>query len=276
MLRSTVACCDAWFTAASNPSSRRCGATRSSTSRQFRLPREVIDGCKVSLFGRPDHLDVPTIASRQVLIHSDKENDMTITPTTLFRAAGVAASVAGAIFIGVQINHPHLGATWITTTDVMARNFLKMLMAALALAGITGMYLRQVTKIGVLGLLGYVLFAVGFLSIFGTEFVAALVLPSIAHSSTAYVNDVIAAANNGTANGDIGLMQSAILFTGIAYLAGGFLFGIALFRANVLARWPAVLLALGTLATIATGVVPQYERLFPLPTGLALISLGYS
>jgi hypothetical protein len=201
---------------------------------------------------------------------------MTITPTTLFRAAGVAASVAGLIFIGVQINHPHLDATSITTTDVMSRNFLKMLMAALALAGITGMYLRQVTKTGVLGLLGYVLFAVGFLSIFGTEFVAALVLPSIAHSSTAYVNDVIAAANNGTARGDIGLMQSAILLTGIAYLAGGFIFGIALFRANVLARWAAVLLALGTLATIATGMVPQYERLFPLPTGLALVGLGYS
>src|SRR5438034_1334833 len=85
---------------------------------------------------------------------------MTITPTTLFRAAGVAASVAGLIFIGVQINHPHLDATSITTTDVIARNLLKMLMAALALAGITGMYLRQVTKIGVLGLLGYVLFPI--------------------------------------------------------------------------------------------------------------------
>src|SRR5206468_8701218 len=75
---------------------------------------------------------------------NSKENDMTITPTTLFRAAGVAASAAGLIFIGVQINHPHLDATSITTTDVMARNFLKMLMAALAIAGITGMYLRQV------------------------------------------------------------------------------------------------------------------------------------
>src|SRR5437868_895362 len=205
-----------------------------------------------------------------------KENDMTITPTTLFRASGVATSVAGLIFVGVQINHPHLDATSITTTDVMVRNFLKMLMAALAIAGITGMYLRQVTKIGVLGLLGYVLFAVGLLSIFGTEFIAALVLPSIAHSATAYVNDVIAAANNGTANGDIGLMQSAILYTGIAYLAGGFIFGVALFRANVLARWAAALLALGTLATIATGLVPQYERLFAIPTALALVALGYS
>jgi hypothetical protein len=71
-------------------------------------------------------------------------------------------------------------------------------------------------------------------------------------------------------------MQTVILVTGIAYLAGGFIFGIALFRANVLARWAAVLLALGTLATVATGMVPQYERLFPLPTGLALVGLGYS
>jgi hypothetical protein len=201
---------------------------------------------------------------------------MTITPTTLFRAAGVAAASAGLIFIGVQINHPHLDATSITTTDVITRNSLKMLMAALALAGITGMYLRQVTKIGLLGLIGYVLFAAGYLSMLGTEFVAALVLPSIAHSANAYVNSVIAVANNAPATGDIGLMQTAILFTGITYVGGGFIFAIALFRANVLARWAAALLALGTLATIAVGLVPQYERLFALPTGFALVALGYS
>jgi hypothetical protein len=202
--------------------------------------------------------------------------DMTITPTTLFRAAGVAAALAGLIFIGVQINHPHLDATSITSTDVIIRNSLKVLMAALALAGITGMYLRQVTKIGVLGLLGYVLFAAAYLSMLGTEFVAALVLPSIAHSANGYVNSVIDVANNRPSTGDIGLMQTALLFTGITYVSGGFIFAIALYRANVLARWAAVLLALGTLATIAVGLVPQYERLFALPTGFALVALGYS
>jgi len=110
---------------------------------------------------------------------------MTITTTTLFRAAGVAAVLAGLIFIGVQINHPYLDATSITTTDVMTRNSMKMLMAALALAGITGMYLHQVPKMGWLGLLGFVGFAAGYLSMLGTEFVAALVLPSIAHSANA-------------------------------------------------------------------------------------------
>ena len=184
---------------------------------------------------------------------------MTITSSTLFRVAGVAAAAAGLIFIGVQINHPHLDATSITTADAMTRNSLKVLMAALALGGITGMYLRQVTKIGLLGLLGYVVFAAGYLSMLGTEYVAALVLPSIAHSSTAYVNDVIAFANNGPTTGDIGRTHTAILFTGITYVSGGVIFGIALFRANVLARWAAALLTLGTLATIAAGLVPQYE-----------------
>src|SRR4051812_44566068 len=201
---------------------------------------------------------------------------VTITTTTLFRVAGVAAVLAGLIFIGVQINHPYLDATSISTTGVMVRNSLKMIMAALALAGITGVYLSQVTKVGVLGLLGYVLFAAGYLSMLGTEYVAALVLPSIAHSATGYVNDVIAVANNRPTTGDIGPMHPALLFTGITYIAGGFIFAISLFRANVLARWAAALLAVGTLATVAVGLVPQYERLFAIPTGLALVGLGYS
>jgi hypothetical protein len=201
---------------------------------------------------------------------------MTITQKALFRAAAVAAAVAGLIFIGVQINHPYLDATSITTTDAMLRDSLKMIMAALALTGITGVYLRQVTKIGVLGLLGYVVFAAGYLSMLGTEYVAALVLPSIAHSSTAYVNDVIAFANNRPETGDIGWMQGAIMFTGLTYVGGGVLFAIALFRANVIARWASALLALGSLASVGAGIAPQYERLFAFPTGLALVGLGYS
>ena len=105
---------------------------------------------------------------------------------------------------------------------------------------------------------------------------AALVLPSIAGSSTAYVNDVIAVATNQPATGDIGWMQGAILFMGLAYIVGGVLFAIALFRANVLARWASALLAVGTLSAIGAGIVPQYERLFAIPTGLALVGLGYS
>ena len=46
---------------------------------------------------------------------------MTITSTTLTRAAGVAAAVAGLLFIGVQIGHPHLDADVATTTEYTVR-----------------------------------------------------------------------------------------------------------------------------------------------------------
>jgi hypothetical protein len=201
---------------------------------------------------------------------------MTITPTKITRAAGVAAALSGLIFIGVQVKHPHMDIRSITTNDVLVRDSLKLLMAALALAGIAGMYARQVTKMGVLGLIGFVLFTAGYLGIACTAFVAAFVLPTLAHTAPAYTADLIAAANNGKAIGDIGLMQNVIYLTGIGYLAGGLLFGIAMFRANVLPRWAAALLAVGTVASIGAAILPQYERLFPIPTGIAMIGLGYS
>jgi hypothetical protein len=69
-----------------------------------------------------------------------------------------------------------------------------------------------------------------------------------------------------------------ILFRGgFAYIVGGFLFGIALFRANVLARWAAVLLSVGAVATVATSQLPELtQRLFAIPVGVALIGLGVS
>jgi hypothetical protein len=59
----------------------------------------------------------------------------------------------------------------------------KVLMAALALAGITGIYLSQVRRNGVLGLVGYVVPSAGYLSIMATAFVAAFVMPTVAASS---------------------------------------------------------------------------------------------
>ena len=203
---------------------------------------------------------------------------MTITPNLLTRWAGIAAVAAGAIFIGVQINHPQLNATSIQTTDVYVRDTLKVLMAALALAGITGMYLHQVRKHGLLGLIGYVVFAVGYLGIMCITFAAAYVLPEVASSNPGFVNDVIAVdTGRGTVHGDIGALGTAIKVTGFAYLVGSLLFGIALYRARVLPRWASALLAVAGLATAALAMMPDsIYRLLAFPNGIAMIALGYS
>jgi hypothetical protein len=134
-----------------------------------------------------------------------------------------------------------------------------------------------VKKTGVLGLLGYVVLCAGFLAMMSLEVIGAVVLPSIAHSSPGFVADVLAVANGGHATGDIGLMKVIISVMAIGYLGGGLLFGIALFRANVLARWAAALLAVGCVATAAIPLLPQInQRLFAIPTGVALVGLGYS
>ncbi len=134
----------------------------------------------------------------------------------------------------MQINHPQLDATFVTTAEWSVRQSLKVLMSVLALAGITGMYLRQVRQSGLLGLIGYAVFAAGYLIMLSVEVIGLVILPTLAHTAPAYVTDVLAVATNGQAAGDIGLMQVLSLVSGLTYMAGGLLFGIALFRANIL------------------------------------------
>ncbi len=167
---------------------------------------------------------------------------MTVTSTSLTRAAGLSAAVAGLIFISVQINHPPMEVASVTTTEWAVRSTAKFVMTALTLAGITGMYLRQVRKVGVLGLVGYLVFSAGYLVMLGVEFMAAFVIPSLADTAP-----------------------------------GCLLFGIALYRARVLARWAAALLAVSTAATVALAFLPEsFNRPFAIPTGVALVGLGIS
>lgn len=202
---------------------------------------------------------------------------MNITTSSLTKAAGAAAAVAGSIFIAVQINHPPTESFTTETTEWVVRSCAKIVMSALALAGITGMYLRQHRQAGVLGLIGYLLFAAGYLAIFSVEVIAATILPALVDTNPGFVNDVVAAAAGGSPDGDIGSVQALFNANGIGYILGGLLFGIAMFRARVLARWAAALLAIGTVGTAALAVLPEsFNRPFAVPVGVALIGLGLS
>jgi len=202
---------------------------------------------------------------------------MNLTSNRLTAGAGVCAAAAGAIFIGVQVNHPPADVAHVVTTDVAIRESAKILMCVLALIGFTGMFLRHRSRFGVLGFAGFSLLTVGYLALFAVECIVACVLPTVAHMNPAYVQDVLDAAVGGTPSGDIGPMQQLFLAAGIGYSLGGLLFGIALFRAGVLARWAAALLAYGTTSALALAMLPEsFNRPFAAPTGVALIGLGVS
>ena len=87
----------------------------------------------------------------------------------------------------------------------------------------------------------------------------------------------IAAGNGGIAKGDIGGLQVLFGLMGAGLILGGVIFGIALFRANVLARSAAALLAASTGFLAALAMLPEsFNRPFAVPVGIALIALGVS
>ena len=201
---------------------------------------------------------------------------MTITTSTLTRAAAVAAMAGGLLFIAVQIKHPLLDAPFTTTTEYAVRETAKILMAVFSLDRHHRDLPAPGQKIGVLGLIGYVVLGVGYLTIMSVQVIGVFVLPDLAASQPGYVNDVLAVATSGTPVGDVSQMQT-LSNIAAAYIVGGVVFGIALFRAGVLARWAAVLMSVGAVATVATFQLPELtQRLFAIPAGVALIGLGYS
>jgi len=202
---------------------------------------------------------------------------MPITTTKLTRAADLAAVASGVLFIAVQVKHPEITLDFVQTTQWKVRQGMKVAMATLALAGIAGMYLRQVRQVGLLGLVGWLLLSLGYLVMLCVEMIALVVVPTIVQTSPEYVSGVIAVATNSSSTADLGLFRTLNMVVAVGYLLGGLVFGIALFRAGILARWAAALLAVAAVATMTIPLLPMVnQRLFAVPNGIAMVGLGWS
>jgi hypothetical protein len=202
---------------------------------------------------------------------------MTVTTTGLTKATGIAAAAAGTLFIAVQIGHPAFDTYLTDTHEWVIRCSAKAVMTVLALVGLTGIYLRQVREVRVLGLIGFIVFGLGYLMMFATEVMAVAFLSALTDKAPAFVNDVVVTSGGGHPVGDIGHLQAFFGVTGAFYMLGGLVFGIALFRARVLARWAAALLAVSTVGTLALAILPaSFDRPMAVPEGVALIGLGIS
>ena len=80
-----------------------------------------------------------------------------------------------------------------------------------------------------------------------------------------------------SAQGDVGGLP--LLFTAVSglYLVGGLVFGIAVYRAGILQRGAAALLAAGSVGAVAAAVLPHaVGRYAAVPVGIAMVWLGWS
>ncbi len=199
---------------------------------------------------------------------------------SLIRWAGVAAIGAGIIFAVIQPIHPPDELASVTTSAWAIITAAKTAMCLLFLLGIAGLYARQVEKAGWLGLAGFLLLTLSWWLQTGFVFAEAFILPPLADEAPGFVDGLLGTIAAGRAS-EVNLGALPVLYNlgvGIPYMLGGLLFGIATFRAGVLPRWPAGLLAIsGPLAMLMVALLPhQLERLAAMPMGLAVAWLGYA
>jgi hypothetical protein len=207
-----------------------------------------------------------------------KPANQTIVPQ-LIRWAGLAAVGAGVIFTVIQPIHPADVVASVTTTEWAIITTLKTGMCFLFLAGITGIYARQASKAGWLGVAGFLLFSLSWWLQTAYVFAETFIFPPLSKIAPRFVDGLLAFVSGrpGEIEVDLGALTSIYSMVGILYMLGGVLLGVATFRANILPRPAAGLLALAALLTPLAALLPhQIQRLAGMPVGIAVAWLGFA
>ena len=203
---------------------------------------------------------------------------MSITSSKLIRWAGLSAVLAGILFVVIQPIHPPDVLSSVSTGQWAVITSLKMAMAVFGLFGVTGIYARQAERAGWLGLVGYLLFSLFLALTTAFAFAEAFILPLLATDAPEFVEGFLGLASGSPSDVALGAIPTIYAMAGAGYILGGLLFGIATFRAGVLPRWPAAILAVaGPASVLAVSLLPHgVERFAAAPGGLALAWLGYA
>ncbi|HLY31148.1 MAG TPA: hypothetical protein VKQ36_08960 [Ktedonobacterales bacterium] len=186
-----------------------------------------------------------------------------MSSATIYRLSGIALLIGG-IFsaagnIGQALDSDAFGPLWIPASLAIAIGF------ALILLGLPALYSRQMKQAGLLGLIGFALFFAACVQFGGGGSVTDLILlPWVTRLA-------VGALNNPPLAFILYYLISKILI-----LAGSVVFGIALFRADVLSKGAALLLPVGSILLIAGGRVPYLEYIGETLFFAALAWLGAS
>jgi hypothetical protein len=206
-----------------------------------------------------------------------RESKTKITPLNFIRWTGLSAIVAGIIFAGIQPFHPADVVESVNTTQFAIILALKTVMCYLMLLGIAGIYARQMSKAGWMGLVGFLMLGICWATQLAYVFAEAFIFPLFTTLAPKYVDGLLGVSAGRASEVDLGANPALYgLLVGGLYMLGGLVFGIATFRANILPRWTAVLLA-GTAALTPLAVLFPHniQRFAAVPMGLSMAALGY-
>jgi len=201
---------------------------------------------------------------------------MKVTTTGLIRATGIAAMLAGALFVLVQIIHPAETVEAVAGSGWVPVHYLTIAMLTLFTIGVTGIYARQVERAGWIGLVGFVALSFGLLLNMGGAFIEAFVEPLLAVSNPDFVEAFNAMVMGTPYDYDLGALPMMWSAGSAGFMAGTLVLGIATLRAGVLSRWGAAVFAFGLVIGLPVASLIGNVRLAAVPISIGLIWLGYS
>ena len=202
---------------------------------------------------------------------------MEITSLKLIRWAGLAAILAGILYIVIQLIHPPDNLASISTGAMATSSYLTIAIALFGLIGIGGIYLRQVKEAGWLGLIGFLMLSFFWIATTAFNFAEAFILPLLTNDAPKYVEGILGVFAGHASEVNLGVLPALAPIAAGLYIFGGLLLGIATLRAGILPRWAAGMLIFGALAPLASSLLGHpTDRVLAVPMGIALAWLGYA
>lgn len=188
---------------------------------------------------------------------------------SLIRQIGLIAVLAGVLSIlGFAIHPPTEDIAAVLSDAWVPAHVLGWLGFILAMVGWTGVYLKQASKAGALGRLGFFLLFLGTGMVVGIFFEAFAIDPIIA-SNAPSLGEVIAAS-------PLLLIFLAVI---IVFVIGAVLFGVSVIQAKVFPRSAGVLTILGSLIVLVAVLAALPEKIADtggVIFGLSQVWLGYA
>ena len=207
-----------------------------------------------------------------------KESKTRISTAALMRLAGFAAMLAGLGIVVMGLFHPANEAAYVTTPAWIIVHIFATSLGFFGVLGLAGLYARQVEKAGWLGLIGFLLFSAWMTLVGFFSYIEAAILPHLASEFPPFVTGFLGMLNNVPSEVNLGVMPTMWAISTPMLIVGSLLFAIATFRAGILPRWAAGLLALGTLMIPVGALLPTelQAKIILVPMGLGLAWMGYA
>lgn len=209
---------------------------------------------------------------------STKESKPSISTAALMRLAGFSALLAGLGIVVMGMFHPANEPAYVTTPAWIIVHIFATSLGFFGVLGLAGLYARQVEKAGWLGLIGFLVFSAWMTLVGFYSFLEAAVLPRLASEFPPFVTGFLGMFSGVPSPVNLGVLPTMWNISTPMFLLGSLLFAIATFRAGILPRWAAVLLALGTVLIPVGALLPTELRakIILIPIGLGLAWMGYA